>query len=59
MRSKRLWLGTDVPMTLLGQSLWRVGTATWSPERAEFADFFELRPRTVTMFGITFERREI
>ncbi len=58
-RGGRLWVGTDMPLTRLGGNLWRVGKADWSPERAEFADFFELRPQTLTMFGIAFERRDI
>jgi hypothetical protein len=58
-RGGHLWLGTEVPLTRLGPSLWRIGKAGWSPERAEFADFLDARPQTMTMFGITFERRDM
>lgn len=58
-RGGRLWLGTDTPMTRLDRNLWRVGAEPWWPERAEFADFADRRPHTVTLFGQTFERREV
>src|SRR5690349_23572156 len=40
-RGGRLWLGTDTPLTSIGNNLWRVGPQSWTPERASFADFID------------------
>jgi hypothetical protein len=58
-RAGRLWLGTEIPLSRIDPTTWRVGKIDWSPDRAVFADFVDGRPQTVTMLGLTFERREL
>ena len=58
-RGGRLWLGTDTPMTSIGDNLWRIGTQSWSPERGAFADFIDGRPQTFILSGERFLRHEI
>jgi D-alanyl-D-alanine carboxypeptidase len=58
-RGGRLWLGTEVPMTAIGDNLWRVGDEIWSPERASFANFIDGRPQTLIFSGEKFGRHDI
>jgi hypothetical protein len=58
-RGGKLWLGTDTPMTKIGDNLWRVGRENWSPERASFADFIDGRPQTFLFSGNKFTRHDI
>ncbi|MEO7276710.1 MAG: serine hydrolase domain-containing protein [Sphingomicrobium sp.] len=58
-RGGRLWIGTEVPLTPIGQNLWRVGQEPWSPERASFADFDGDVPATLIWSGEKFVRRDI
>jgi CubicO group peptidase (beta-lactamase class C family) len=58
-RGGKLWLGTETPMTKIGDNLWRVGRESWSPERASFADFIDGRPQTFLFSGNKFTRHEI
>jgi hypothetical protein len=55
-RGGRLWFGTETPMSRIGDNLWRVGWEAWSPERAEFADAANGRPRTLVYSGERFIR---
>ena len=50
-RGGQLWIGTETPMTAIGDNLWRVGGESWSPERASFADFVDGRPQTFVYSG--------
>jgi D-alanyl-D-alanine carboxypeptidase len=56
-RAGRLWIGTETPLNLISGTLWRVGWDAWSPERAEFADFANGRPRALILSGVRFVRR--
>jgi CubicO group peptidase (beta-lactamase class C family) len=58
-RGGRLWFGTEVPMTKIGDNLWRVGDESWSPERASFANFIDGRPQTFIYSGDKFSRHDI
>lgn len=58
-RAGKLWIGTETPMTKIGDNLWRVGKETWSPERASFADFIDGRPQTLIVSGEKFLRHDI
>lgn len=58
-RGGKLWIGTETPMTRIGDNLWRVGRESWSPERASFADFLDGRPQTFTFSGVGFTRHDI
>jgi CubicO group peptidase (beta-lactamase class C family) len=58
-RGGRLWLGTESPMTPIGDNLWRVGDESWSPERASFANFIAGRPQTFIFSGEKFLRHDI
>ena len=58
-RGGGLWLGTEVPLSRMDRTAWRVGKVKWTPERAVFADFVDERPQTVAMFGTVFERRDL
>jgi hypothetical protein len=57
-RGGRLWFGTETPMSRIGDNLWRVGWDPWSPERAEFADAVNGRPRTLVYSGERFIRSD-
>jgi D-alanyl-D-alanine carboxypeptidase len=57
-RSGRLWLGTETPLTRIGDALWRVGWDDWSPERGMFADVVNGRPNTFYYSGVRFTRRD-
>ena len=57
-RGGKLWLGTETPLTKIGDNLWRVGEESWSPERASFADFVDGRPQTFMFSGEKFTRRD-
>ena len=58
-RGGKLWIGTETPMTQIGDNLWRVGEESWSPERASFAEFHRRPPadasssRARSSFGTT------
>jgi hypothetical protein len=54
-----LWIGTETPMTKIGDNLWRVGEDSWSPERASFADFIDGRPQTFVFSGEKFLRHDV
>lgn len=58
-RGGRLWIGTETPMTKMGDNLWRVGKEDWSPERASFADFIDGRPQTFLFSAVKFARHEV
>ena len=58
-RGGRLWIGTEGPMTKIGDNLWRVGKEEWSPERASFADFIDGRPQTLIFSGARFARHDV
>lgn len=58
-RGGQLWLGTETPMTKIGDNLWRVGRESWSAERASFADFIDGRPQTLLFSGTKFIRHDI
>ena len=58
-RGGSLWLGTETPMSRLGENLWRVGEENWSPERASFADFSHGRPQTFILSGEKFLRHDV
>ena len=58
-RGGKLWVGTETPMTKLGDNLWRVGDESWSPERASFANFIDGRPQTFIFSGEKFLRHDI
>jgi len=58
-RGGKLWIGTETPMTRIGDNLWRVGKESWSPERASFADFLDTRPQTFIFSGVRFARHDI
>ena len=55
-RGGRLWLGTETPMSRIGDDLWRVGWESWSPERIAFADLVDGRPQTLVFSGERFSR---
>jgi hypothetical protein len=58
-RGGKLWIGTETPMTKIGDNLWRVGQESWNPERASFADFIDGRPQTLIFSGEKFLRHDI
>jgi hypothetical protein len=58
-RGGRLWVGTETPMTMIGENLWRVGNEDWSPERASFADFIDGQPQAFRFSGVKFPRHEV
>ncbi|HYX47129.1 MAG TPA: serine hydrolase domain-containing protein [Sphingomicrobium sp.] len=58
-RGGRLWVGTETPMTAIGNNLWRVGEDSWSPERGSFANFIDGRPQTFTFSGVNFDRHDL
>jgi hypothetical protein len=58
-RGGKLWLGTETPLTKIGENLWRVGDESWSPERASFANVIDGRPQTLIFSGQKFVRRDI
>jgi len=58
-RGGKLWIGTETPMTKIGDNLWRVGEDSWSPERASFADFIDGRPQTFVFSGEKFLRHDV
>ena len=58
-RGAKLWLGTETPMTKIGDNLWRVGKESWSPERASFANFIDGRPQTLMFSGEKFLRHDV
>ena len=58
-RGGKLWLGTETPLTSLGDNLWRVGEQNWSPERASFANYIDGRPQTFIFSGEKFLRHDI
>lgn len=58
-RGGKLWLGTETPLTKIGDNLWRVGEDSWSPERASFANVLNGRPQTLIFSGEKFIRHDI
>ena len=58
-RGGKLWLGTETPMTKIGDNLWRIGEDSWSPEWASFANGIDGRPQTFIFSGEKFLRHEI
>jgi hypothetical protein len=58
-RGGKLWIGTETPMTKIGDNLWRVGEESWNPERASFANFIDGRPQTLIFSGEKFLRHDI
>jgi CubicO group peptidase (beta-lactamase class C family) len=58
-RGGQLWIGTENPMTPIGDNLWRVGKESWSPERASFANFIDGRPQTFIFSAEKFVRHDI
>ena len=58
-RGGKLWIGTDTPMTRIGDNLWRVGQESWSPERVSFAHVIDGRPQTLIFSGEKFLRHDL
>lgn len=58
-RGGKLWIGTETPMTSIGNNVWRVGEEKWSPERASFADEIGGRPQSFIFSGEKFLRHDI
>jgi D-alanyl-D-alanine carboxypeptidase len=58
-RGGKLWVGTEEPMTRIGDNLWRVGEESWSPERASFDDFIDGRPQVLVLAREKFLRHDI
>lgn len=58
-RGGRLWIGTETPMTKLGDNLWRVGREEWSPERASFTDFIGDQPQSFIFSAVKFPRHQV
>jgi D-alanyl-D-alanine carboxypeptidase len=58
-RGGKLWVGTETPMTRIGDNLWRIGEESWSPERGSFANFIDGRPQTFLLSGVPFDRHDI
>ena len=58
-RGGKLWLGTETPMTKIGDNQWRVGQESWSPERGSFANFIDGRPQTFIFSGEKFLRHDL
>jgi len=58
-RGGKLWMGTETPLTGIGDNLWRVGKEDWSPERASFANFIDERPQTLIFSGEKYLRHDV
>ena len=58
-RGGKLWVGTEVPMTPIGDNLWRIGDESWSPERGRFADFIDGRPQVFVFSAEKFLRHNV
>jgi D-alanyl-D-alanine carboxypeptidase len=58
-RGGKLWIGTETPMTSIGDNLWRVGKQSWSPERGSFANMIDGRPQTFVFSGVRYARHDI
>ena len=58
-RGGKLWIGTETPMTRIGDNLWRVGEEAWSPERASFANYIDGRPQMLILSGERYERHDV
>jgi CubicO group peptidase (beta-lactamase class C family) len=58
-RGGKLWIGTETPMTPMGDNLWRVGRQAWSPERGQFANMIDGRPQTFVFSGVRYARHDI
>jgi len=58
-RGGRLWIGTEVPLERAGPELWRVGSESWTPERASFANLLDGRPQSFIYSGQEFVRHDI
>jgi hypothetical protein len=58
-RGGRLWIGTETPMTAIGNNLWRIGDDSWSPERGSFANLIDGRPQTFVFSGVNFDRHDL
>jgi len=58
-RGGRLWVGTEIPMTRLGDNQWRIGEESWSPERGSFANVIDGRPQTFIFSGEKFIRHDV
>lgn len=58
-RGGKLWIGTETPLTAIGDNQWRVGEESWSPERASFANPIDGRPQTFFFSGEKFVRHDI
>ena len=57
-RGGRLWIGTELPMSRIGDNLWRIGPESWSPERGSFANIVDGRPQTFIYSGEKFQRHD-
>jgi CubicO group peptidase (beta-lactamase class C family) len=58
-RGGKLWIGTETPMTRIGENQWRVGKESWSPERASFANLIDGRPQTFIFSGEKYLRHDV
>jgi CubicO group peptidase (beta-lactamase class C family) len=58
-RRGQLWIGTETPVSRIGDNLWRVGEDSWSPERASFANLIDGRPQTFIFSGEKFVRHDV
>lgn len=57
-RGGKLWIGTEIPLSPIGDNLWRIGEEPWSPERASFGNFVDGRPGTFIWSGESFARND-
>src|SRR6185369_9748588 len=57
-RGGRLWIGTETPLTSIGDNVWRVGQESWSPERASFDNVIDGRPQVFFLSGEKFLRHD-
>ena len=58
-RGGKLWIGTEVPLTPMGDNLWRIGEERWSPERGSFANLLDGRPQVFIFSGEKFLRHDV
>ena len=58
-RGGKLWLGTEVPLTSIGDNLWRIGEERWSPERGSFSNMIDGRPQVFVFSGEKFLRHDV
>ena len=50
-RGGKLWIGTETPMTQIGETSGAIGDESWSPERALLREFHRRAPADVRLLG--------